>query len=76
MLVWLIIALILAFLTIFEMLLGFTIPFPALRSAVLFLVVLGMTYRIHIMDKGGEKETLKNRIRELEDKIREDTMGT
>ncbi len=74
MLVWIIIALILAFMTIFEMLLGFTIPFPALRSTVLFLVVLGMTYRIHIMDKGGEKETLKNRIRELEDKIREDTM--
>ncbi len=74
MLVWIIIALILAFMTIFEMLLGFTIPFPALRSTALFLVVLGMAYRIHIMDKGGEKETLKNRIRELEDKIREDTM--
>jgi len=74
MLVWIIIALILAFMTIFEMLLGFTIPFPALRSTALFLVVLGMAYRIHIMDKGGEKEALKNRIRELEDKIREDTM--
>ncbi len=74
MLVWIIIALILAFMTIFEMLLGFTIPFPALRSTALFLVVLGMTYRIHIMDRVGEKEALKNRIRELEDKIREDTM--
>ncbi len=75
MLVWIIIALILAFMTVFEMMLGFTIPFPALRSSVLFLVVLGMTYRIHIMDKGGEKENMIEKIRELEDIIREGKLG-
>ncbi|MFV1957311.1 MAG: hypothetical protein ACC669_06700 [bacterium] len=75
MLIWVIIALVLAFLTVIEMMLGFTIPFPALRSTTLFLVILGMAYRIHIMEKGGEKEAMKSRIRELEDKMREEAMG-
>lgn len=71
MLVWIMIALVLAFLTVVEMMLGFTMPFPALRSTILFLVVLGMAYRIHIMEKAGEKEAMKDKIRELEDKARE-----
>lgn len=74
MLIWIIIALILAFLTLAEQALGFTIPFPALRSSGLFLVILGMTYRIYIMQRIGEKEAMKGRIRELEDKAREETL--
>jgi len=74
MLIWIIIALILAFLTLAEVALGFTIPFVALRSSALFLVILGMAYRIYIMQRMGEKEDMKRRIKELEDKAREETL--
>jgi Tfp pilus assembly protein PilO len=75
MLVWLIISIILALLGIIELFLNFTIPFTALRTILLFLLVMGMTYRIYLMEQGGEKETLKTRVRELEDKLREIEMG-
>ncbi len=35
------------------------------------LIVLGMLYRIFTMQKKGEKEKLKLRIKELEEKIKE-----
>ena len=75
MLIWLIIATTLAFFGVIELLLNFTIPFVELRVALLFLLVLGMVYRLYIMERGGEKESLKKRIRELEDKCRELEMG-
>lgn len=71
MLIWLIIATILAFLGVFELLLNFTIPFIELRIVLLFLLVMGMAYRLYIMERSGEKELLKQRIRDLEDKCRE-----
>jgi len=71
MLLWVIIAIILAIFGVVELLLNFTIPFTELRTIILFLLVLGMSYRMYLMERGGEKETLKNRVRELEDKIRE-----
>ena len=75
MLVWLIIAITLAFLGIIELLLNFTIPFIELRIVLLFLLVMGMSYRLYIMERSGEKEALKQRIRELEDRRRELEMG-
>ena len=75
MLLWLIIAIALAILAVIEMFLGFTIPFPQLRIALLFLLVLGMSYRIYLMERGGEKENMKQKLRELEDKVREYEMG-
>ena len=75
MLIWLIISIALAFLSVIELLLGFTIPFIELRIVLLFLLVLGMAYRLYMMERGGEKESLKSRIRELEDRIREKEMG-
>jgi Tfp pilus assembly protein PilO len=75
MLIWLIIAIALAFLGVIELLLNFTIPFIELRIVLLFLLVLGMAYRFYIMERGGEKETLKQRVRELEDRCRELEMG-
>jgi len=75
MLIWLIIAITLAFLGIIELLLSFTIPFIELRIVLLFLLVLGMAYRLYIMERSGEKEALKQRIRELEDRRRELEMG-
>jgi len=71
MLFWLLIAIILAIFGVIEMLLNFTIPFIELRTVLLFLLVLGMSYRIYLMERGGEKEDLKNKVRELEDKLRE-----
>jgi len=71
MLFWVIIAILLAIFGVVELLLNFTIPFTELRTILLFLLVLGMSYRMYLMERGGEKETLKNRVRELEDKIRE-----
>lgn len=75
MLLWLMIAIILAILGIIEMFLGFTMPFTELRTVLLFLLVLGMSYRIYLMERGAEKETMKKRLRELEDKLREYEMG-
>jgi Tfp pilus assembly protein PilO len=43
----------------------------ALRAVLLFLLVMGMSYRIYLMEQGGEKENLKNKVRELEDKLRQ-----
>jgi hypothetical protein len=71
MLFWLIIAIALAIFGVLEIVLNFTIPFVELRTILLFLLIMGMSYRIYLMEKGGEKEDLKNKVRELEDKLRE-----
>ena len=71
MLFWLIIGIALAIFGVFEIMLGFALPFVELRAVLLFLLVMGMSYRIYLMERGGEKETLKNRVRELEDKLRQ-----
>ena len=71
MLIWIIIAIVLAIFGVIEILLNFSIPFVELRTVLLFLLVLGMSYRIYLMERGGEKENLKNKVRELQDKIRE-----
>ncbi len=70
MLIWLIIAITLALFGVIELLLNFTIPFIELRIILLFLLVLGMAYRLYMMERSGEKESLKQRIRELEDRCR------
>ena len=75
MLVWLLIAITLAILGVIELLLNFTIPFIEYRTIILFLLILGMSYRIYNMERSGEKENMKERVRELEDKIRELEMG-
>ena len=75
MLFWLMISIALAIFGVFELFLDFTIPFTELRTVLLFLLVLGMSYRIYLMEQGGEKENLKNKVRELEDKLREVEMG-
>lgn len=75
MLFWLFIAIALAIFGIFELVLNFTIPFVELRTILLFLLVMGMSYRIYLMEQSGEKENMKTRIRELEDKLRELEMG-
>jgi hypothetical protein len=75
MLIWLLIAIVLAILGVIELLLNFTIPFIEYRTVILFLLILGMSYRIYNMERGGEKEDMKARVRELEDKLREMEMG-
>ncbi len=75
MLVWLIIAIILGMLGIFEYMMGFSIPFPLARTVMVFLLILGMSYRIYAMERSGEKESLKTQLRELQDKVRELQMG-
>ena len=75
MLIWLIISITLALLGVIELLLDFTIPFIELRIVLLFLLVLGMAYRLYLMERSGERESLKSRIRELKDRIREKEMG-
>ena len=74
MLIWLIISITLALLGVLELLLDFTIPFIELRIVLIFLLVLGMAYRLYLMERSGERESLKSRIRELEDRIREEGM--
>jgi hypothetical protein len=76
MLFWLLVAIILAILGVIEPFLNFSIPFTELRTVLLFLLVLGMSYRIYLMERSGEKETMKRRVRELEDKLREYEMGS
>jgi len=76
MIFWLLIAIILAIFGVIEILLNFTMPFVALRTILLFLLVIGMSYRIYLMEQGGEKENLKRKVRELEDKLREREMET
>ena len=71
MIFWLIIAIALAIFGVIEIVLNFTMPFVELRTILLFLLVMGMSYRIYLMEQGGEKESLKNRVRELEDRLRE-----
>lgn len=71
MLFWLIIAIVLAIFGVIEIILNFSMPFVELRTILLFLLVMGMSYRIYLMEQGGEKENLKDRVRELEDKLRE-----
>ena len=75
MLIWLVISITLALFGVLELLLDFTLPFIELRIVLLFLLVLGMAYRLYIMERSGERESLKNRIRELEDKIRDQGSG-
>jgi Tfp pilus assembly protein PilO len=71
MLFWLLTAMVLAIFGVIEILLNFTMPFLELRTILLFLLVMGMSYHIYLMERGGEKEQLKKRVRELEDKLRE-----
>ena len=71
MLLWLIIGIALAVFGVIEIMLNFTLPFVELRTIILFLLVMGMSYRIYLMEQGGEKENLKNKVRELEDKLRQ-----
>jgi membrane protein implicated in regulation of membrane protease activity len=75
MLFWLMVAIILAVLGVIEMFLNFTVPFTQLRTVLLFLLILGMLYRSYLMERSGEKENMKQRLRELEDKLRELEMG-
>ncbi len=75
MLFWLIVAIALAILGVIELFLNFSIPFIELRTVLLFLLVLGMCYRMYLMERSGEKEKMKERLRELEDKVREYEMG-
>ena len=75
MLFWLLIAIALAIFGVIEIVLHFSLPFLELRSVLLFLLVLGMSYRIYLLERGGEKEQLKRKVRELEDKLRELEMG-
>jgi hypothetical protein len=75
MLIWLILAIVLGFLGIMEYLMGFSVPFPLLRTVMIFLIIIGMSYRIYSMEKDAEKEKLKARVRELEDRVREFEMG-
>ena len=70
MIFWLIIAIALAIFGVVEIVLNFTMPFVELRTVLLFLLVMGMSYRIYLMEQGGEKENLKERVRELEDRLR------
>ena len=71
MLFWLLIAIGLAVFGVIELLLNFSMPFIELRAILLFLLIMGMSYRIYLMEQGGEKENLKDKVRELEDKVRE-----
>ena len=71
MLIWLIIAVALALLGVVELLLNFSIPFIELRVSLLFLLILGMAYRLYLMERVSEKESLKKQILELEDRCRE-----
>ncbi len=75
MLFWLLIAIARAVFGVIEILLNFSMPFVELRTILLFLLIMGMSYRIYLMEQGGEKENLKNKVRELEDKVRELEMG-
>jgi hypothetical protein len=75
MLFWLMVAIALAIFGVFELMLNFSMPFVELRTILLFLLIMGMSYRIYLMEHGGEKENLKDKVRELEDKLRELEMG-
>ena len=75
MIIWLIIAIILAILGIVDGVLNYTSPIGLMRTVMLFLLVLGMSYRIYIRERGGEMETLRQKVRELEDKAREKEMA-
>ena len=71
MLLWLMIGIALAIFGLIEIILNFTMPFVELRAVLLFLLVMGMSYRIYLMEQGGEKESIKTKVRELEDKVRQ-----
>ena len=75
MLVWLLIAIALAFVSVLELILGFSIPFLGLRATIIFLLVIGMSYRIYLMERDAEKEGLRDKVRELEDKLRAKELG-
>ena len=69
MLIWMIITIILALLGVVELALNFGLPFIELRVVLLFLLILGMAYRMYVMERTGEKEILERQIRELEEKL-------
>ncbi len=52
---WFAIALALAFSGLIEAMLGFGIPFLALRSMILFLLVLGMTYTYYRQEQASSQ---------------------
>ncbi len=52
---WLVVTLLLAFLGLIEAMLGFTIPFLAFRSIILFLIVLGIAYNQYASDNGASE---------------------
>jgi hypothetical protein len=54
MLVWLIIATVLALLGVIEIFLNFTIPFTELRTVLLFLLILGMCYNLYLKERSGK----------------------
>jgi len=57
---WLAVLMLLAFVGLIEAMLGFTIPFLAFRSIILFLLVLGISYNLYVSD---------NVAKEVEDKL-------
>lgn len=77
MVIWLIIVLLIVILQIIMdviMILGgkfLTIELRAYFDLAFLFAVLGMLYRVYKMQKRGEKEKLKERIKELEKKLGE-----
>ncbi len=63
---WLAVLMLLAFLGLIEAMLGFTIPFLAFRSIILFLLVLGIAYNQYVSDNGT-----KNAADKLASKVTE-----
>ncbi len=66
MIFWLAVVMLLAFLGLIEAMLGFTIPFLAFRSIILFLLVLGIAYNQYVSDNGA-----KNAADKLASKVTE-----
>jgi hypothetical protein len=63
MLIWLILAIVLGFLGIMEYLMGFSVPFPLLRTVMIFLIIIGMSYRIYQGEgpgTGGQGERVRD----------------
>jgi hypothetical protein len=71
MIFWLLVAIALALLGVVEILVGFSIPFTSMRTIILLLLVMGMGYRMYSMEKSGEKEDLKQKIRDLQNQLTE-----
>ncbi len=54
MIIWLMIAIVLAILGIVDGVLNYASPIGLMRTVMLFLLVLGMSYRIYVREKSGE----------------------